>query len=241
MANKKLDVTMSFHDQFTSGFKNSINAMTNGSKAAQRTWKGVKKSGDAIANVGGKLTAGVTTPIVALGAASIKNFGDVDKQLRLVQQTMGSTDTEAKGLSNAIKAAASNSVYSMQDAADASLNFARQGFNAKETSDMIASAMNLAAGTGTDLSTVTSGLGNALKMFNIDSSEATKYADMLAKAQAQANTTTTDLFDAMSTAGPIVNTVGWSMKDLATMTDIFGNAGISGSEEIGRASCRERV
>lgn len=53
----------------------------------------------------------------------------------------------------------------MQDAADASLNFARQGFNAKQTADMITPSLDLAAGTATDLSAVTDGLGNSLKMF----------------------------------------------------------------------------
>ena len=53
---------------------------------------------------------------------------------------------------------------------------------------------------------------------------------MLAKAQAQANTTVQDLFDAMSTAGPMLDSVGWSFKDLAVITDVFGDAGVSGSE-----------
>lgn len=39
-----------------------------------------------------------------------------------------------------------------------------------------------------------------------------------------------DLFDAMSTAGPMLDSVGWSFKDLAVVTDVFGDAGISGSE-----------
>ena len=230
MGNKNLDVTMTFVDQFTTGFKNSIKVLSSGTKTAQKAWKGVKKSGDAIANVGGKLTAGVTTPIVALGAASVKNFGDVDKQLRLVQQTMGSSDKQASALEGSIKKAASASVYSMQDAADATLNFARQGFNAKQAADMLSPALNLAAGTSTDLSATTAGLGNTLKAFGASSNEAAHYADMFAKAQAQANTDAQGLFDAMGIAGSTAKTVGWSFSDLATITGVFGNHSISASE-----------
>ena len=129
-----------------------------------------------------------------------------------------------------MKKAAANSVFGMQDAADATLNFARQGFNAKQAGDMLTPALNLAAGTATDLSVVTGGLGNALKMFGKDSNYAATAADILSTAQAQANTTVTDLFDAMATAGPICSSVGWSMSDLAAITDIFGDAGISGAE-----------
>lgn len=230
MGSKNLDVTMTFHDQFTNSFKNSIDAMTNGSKASERTWKGVKKAGDSIAGVGEKLTAGITAPIVGLGVAGVKNFGDVDKQLRLVQQTMGSSDKQASKLEKAIKSAASSSVYSMQDAADASLNFARQGFNATQAANMITPALSLAAGTGSDLANVTEGLGNTMKAFGAKSKEASHYADMMAKAQAQANTTTSGLFDAMSVAGSTAKTVGWSFSDLATITGVFGDHSIGASE-----------
>jgi TP901 family phage tail tape measure protein len=114
--------------------------------------------GRRITNLGAGLTKGITIPVAAMGAASVKNFGDVDKQMRLVQQTMGSTRKEAELLEKRMKTAASNSGFSMQDAADATLNFARQGFKASEAGNMLAPALNLAAATSTDLSVTTSGL-----------------------------------------------------------------------------------
>lgn len=186
--------------------------------------------GNVMESTGKALTTGVTMPVIALGATSVKEFGSVDKSMKLVQATMGSTDAQAKQLESTMKKAAANSVFGMQDAADATLNFARQGFNAKQAGDMLTPALNLAAGTATDLSVVTGGLGNALKMFGKDSNYAATAADILSTAQAQANTTVTDLFDAMATAGPICSSVGWSMSDLAAITDIFGDAGIGGAE-----------
>ena len=186
--------------------------------------------GNTMENTGKALTTGVTMPVIALGATSVKEFGSVDKSMKLVQATMGSTGAQAKQLESTMKKAAANSVFGMQDAADATLNFARQGFNAKQAGDMLTPALNLAAGTATDLSVVTGGLGNALKMFGKDSNYAATAADILSTAQAQANTTVTDLFDAMATAGPICSSVGWSMSDLAAITDVFGDAGISGAE-----------
>lgn len=200
------------------------------SSSIQSAQKMLNGMGNAMTGAGKKLTKGVTAPIVALGVSSVKEFASVDKSLKLVQATMGSTNKEASQLESSIKKAAANSVFGMQDAADASLNFARQGFNAKQTADMITPSLDLAAGTATDLSAVTDGLGNSLKMFKKDSSYAATAADIFSKAQAQANTTVTDLFEAMSTAGPIVQSVGWTMSDLAAITDVFGDAGISGSE-----------
>jgi TP901 family phage tail tape measure protein len=193
----------------------------------------VKSVGDKMADAGTKMTVGFTAPVVAGATVAVNSYGNVDKQFNLVKQTMGSTANSAedfKGLWNQIGESAKASVFGMQDAADATLNFARQGFTAKQATDMLTPAMNLAAGTGTDLSEVTSGLGNAMKMFGANSSEAASYSDVLAKAQAQANTNTSELFQSISVAGPICKTVGWDIRDLATLTDVFGNAGISGSE-----------
>ena len=230
MAKKDVDVRFNLIDNFTSSFKKTIETLTAGTKKAQNAWKSVEKFGNGISSLGTKATAAVTMPLVGLAAASATEFGSVDKSLKLVQQTMGANAAEAKGLESAIKSAAANSVYGMQDAADAALNFARQGFDAAQAADMIAPAMDLAAGTATDLSIVTGGVGNAMKIFSDQGLKANDAANMLAKAQAQANTTVQDLFDAMSTAGPMLDSVGWSFKDLAVITDVFGNAGVTGAE-----------
>ena len=227
---KKVDVEFNFIDNFTSSFRQTMGTLTSGTTSATRAWKGVENAGKSISDFGGKLTAGVTVPLVGIGAAGFKSFGDVDKTLKLVSETMGSTSEEAQTLESAIKTAASASTFGMQDAADASLNFARQGFDAAQAANMISPAMDLAAGTASDLSMVTGGLGNTLKAFGADANEASHYADMMAKAQAQANTDVTGLFDAMSIAGSTANTVGWSFSDLAVLTGVFGDHSISASE-----------
>ena len=227
---RQVDVEFRFLDNFTSSFNSTIGTLTSGTAAASRAWKGVEKAGQSISKLGGSLTTGITLPLAAVGAAGFKSFGEVDKTLRLVSETMGSTAEEAKVLESAIKTAASNSTFGMQDAADASLNFARQGFDAAQAADMISPAMSLAAGTASDLSMVTGGLGNTLKAFGADASEASHYTDMMAKAQAQANTDVQGLFDAMSIAGSTANTVGWSFSDLAVLTGVFGDHSIGASE-----------
>ena len=227
---RKIDVIFNLVDNFTSSFNKTLGTMTSGTKKAQNAWKSVEKFGDGITSAGTKMTAAVTAPLVGLATASASEFGSVDKSLKLVQKTMGSTDEQAKMLESAIKTAASNSVYGMQDAADAALNFARQGFDAAQAADMLTPSMDLAAGTATDLATITAGVGNSLKVFSDQGLQANQATDILAKAQAQANTTVQDLFDSMAVAGPMLDQVGWSFKDLAVVTDVFGDAFISGSE-----------
>lgn len=208
-------------------FASSLSSVQSSLEATSKKWESLSAS---LGKIGGTLTKSITVPVVAAATASIKNFSEVDKTMRLVEKTMGDTAWASGDLEKAMKSAASNSVFGMNDAANAALNFARQGFNAADASKMLTPAMSLAAGTATDLAVVSGGLGNAMKVFADQGLEAGNAADILAKAQGQANTTVQDLLDSMTVAGPIVDSVGWSMKDLAVITDVFGDAGISGAE-----------
>ncbi len=230
MANRFIDVTLRLIDRATTPLSNIGAKLTESSRQWIRAGNQIQKTGQKITKTGTSLTKAVTTPIVSMGVMAVKNFGDVDKSMRLVKSTMGETKWATEDLAGAIKKSAANSVYSMQDATNATLNFARQGFNAKQSAKMLTPALDLAAGTATDLSTVSSGLGNTLKVFSSQGLTASKTADVLAKAQAQANTTTTELFNAMSVGSSTFKTVGWSMQDLAAITGVFGDNFISGSE-----------
>jgi len=231
MANTKIiDVILQLKDKMTA----PMNAATQNLKANANQYtkigRDMQRTGRNIARAGSSLTKMITAPAVALGAVAYKEYGEYDKQMRLVQQTMGATADESKMLSETIKESASNSVYGMQDAADAALNYARAGYDAKQAADMISPAFNLAAGTATDLATVTAGLGATMKAFGADSEEAATYTDVFAKAQAQAQTTVEDLFDASAKASALFETAGWSIQDLATATGVLGDAYISGAE-----------
>lgn len=230
MAGKFVDVTLRLIDKMTSPLNSAGAKLKDSANQWTKAGKQIQSTGKSISAVGASLTKKVTVPVVALGTAAVKNFGDVDKSLKLVKSTMGDTAWATADLEGEIKNAAAKSVYSMQNAADATLNFARQGFNAKQSADMLTPALSLAAGTATDLSMVTDGLGSAVKIFTDQGMTAANASNIFAKAQAQAKTDVGELFDAVKTSSSIYKTVGWSLQDLATVTDVFGDANISGAE-----------
>ena len=225
-----IDAVLRLKDEFTKPMAAALGKMTEVSKAGDRTRRSVDKIGRSLEETGKTLTAAVTVPIVGMGAVSYKTFESVDKQLKLVQATMGESAYATADLSGALQSAAVNSIFSMEEGASALVNYARQGFNAAEAADMLAPALNLAAGTATDLDSVTSGLGNTMKAFGASSEEAAKYADMFTQAQAQANTDVQGLFDSMSVAGPVAKTVGWEFADVATLIGVFGDQSIGATE-----------
>lgn len=190
----------------------------------------IKNVGDKVAQMGQTLTTRVTLPIMAAGTAMVSKYAEVDKTMTLANKTMNNTAEEASMLNKAMEDAARNSTFGMNDAAQASLNFARAGLNAAEAANAMAPAMNLAAGEGGNLDTVSAGLVATINGFGDSFENATHYADVFANACNNSALDVDSLSDAMSIAAPIFKTAGYSVNDAALYMGVMANAGIEASE-----------
>lgn len=200
-----------------------------GSVGAQRiaaVGEKMKAVGESIKSVGSWLTTHVTVPLAAAGAAGVAKFAEVDKTMQLTNATMGNTKAQADLLGAAMKDAAANSTFGMNDAAQATLNFARGGWDAEHAAAALAPAMNLAAGEGGNLDTVSAGLMATMNGFGADADEAGKYADVFANACNNSALDVDGLSNAMSVAAPIFSAAGYSVNDAALYMGTMANAGI---------------
>lgn len=198
--------------------------------ALKRTQKKLTKTGDAIAGVGKSMTKAFTVPIVAAATVAVSKFADVDKTMTLVNATMGNSTEEAQLLNRAMKEAAASSTYGMSDAATAMLKFARAGLSAEEAANTIAPAMNLAAGEGGDLDTVSAGLIATINGFHGSFDDAARYADVFANACNNSALDVNSLSEAMSIAAPIFATAGYSVEDAALYMGVMANNGIDANK-----------
>lgn len=201
--------------------------LVKGLDSAARQVSGLGKS---IEKVGKNLTTHLTLPIAAAATSAVKNFAEVDKTMVLTNQTMANTAEEAELLDKAMQDAASNSVYGMDEAANATLNFARAGLDAEEAAAALAPAMNLAAGEGGDLDTVSAGLVATINGFGDTFDDASHYADVFANACNNSALDVNSLSDSMSIAAPIFNAAGYSVEDAALYMGVMANAGIDAGE-----------
>ena len=200
---------------------------------ANETLNKIDAVGKKFEEVGGKMTAvgtdlttHVTLPLVAVGAAGAKSFAEVDKTMQLTNKTMGNTEEEAELLNKAMKEAAANSTFGMNDAATATLNFARAGLNAEQAASALAPSMNLAAGEGGNLDTVSAGLVATINGFHGSFDDAGKYADVFAAACNNSALDVDSLSNAMSVAAPIFSAAGYSVNDAALYMGVMANNGI---------------
>lgn len=190
----------------------------------------IKSVGDKMTSIGRNLSLKVTAPLTLIGKQAVTSFAEVDKTMQLTNKTMGNTTEEAKLLSDAMKDAAANSTFGMTDAATASLNFARAGLSAEEAASALAPAMNLAAGEGGNLDTVSAGLVATINGFGDSFDSAEHYADVFANACNNSALDVDSLSDSMSVAAPIFNAAGYSIEDAALYMGVMANAGIPASE-----------
>ena len=197
----------------------------------------LKAVGDSISTFGGKvkdagsnLTTHLSLPLAAVGAAGVKSFAEVDKTMTLTNNTMKNSESEAKMLSQAMKDAASNSTYGMKDAAEATLNFARAGLDAQQAADTLAPAMNLAAGEGGNLDTVSAGLVATINGFHGTFDQAGQYADVFAAACNNSALDVDSLSSSMSIAAPVFSSAGYTVKDAAAYLGIMANQGIDANK-----------
>lgn len=185
-----------------------------------------KQVGQKMMSAGRTLSTYVTAPIVAAGTVGVKKFAEVDKIMQLTNKTMGNGKAQAGLLNQAMKKAAANSTYSMKDAAQATLNFARAGLGAKDAANALAPAMALAAGEGGELDTVSSGLVATINGFHDSFKNAGKYADVFANACNNSALDVNSLSQAMSVAAPIFSAAGYTVNDAALYMGIMANNGI---------------
>lgn len=206
-----------------SGFSKAI---TDVKSAATSIGDAFQSVGDKISSIGKTATATLTVPIMGAATKAVSSFAEVDKTMSLTNKTMGNTAEQAALLDAAMKEAAANSVFGMSDAATATLNFARAGLDAEQAAAALAPAMNLAAGEGGNLDTVSAGLVATINGFHGSFDEAGKYADVFAAACNNSALDVNSLSQAMSVAAPIFSTAGYSVNDAALYMGIMANAGI---------------
>lgn len=189
----------------------------------------LKEIGGRMTEVGQTLTTKITVPLALLGGTAIKKFADVDKTMVLANKTMGNTAEQAELLNDAMEKAAAASVYGMSDAAEAMLNFARAGLTAEQSASALAPAMNLAAGEGGDLNTVSAGLVATINGFHGSFDDAAHYADVFANACNNSALDINSLSEAMSVAAPIFASAGYSIEDASLYMGVMANNGIEAS------------
>lgn len=215
MAGRVIDATLRFVDKFTGPMQKSLTAMTNGSKNAIKLGKDIEKAGNQISNVGMGLTTRVTVPILGLGAGAIKTAADFEQSMSQVAATMGTTSDQITGLTELAQKMGRETAFSASEAADGINTLAMAGLNESQINDALKTTLDLAAAGNLDLASSATYVTGAVKGFGDEMSNASRYADMIAKGATMANTDVNMLGAALTATSATANSYGQTV-DTAT-------------------------
>ena len=196
----------------------------------------IADAGGKVASVGEGMTAvgqaimPVSQKLIDLGGNAVDKFAEVDKIMALTVKTMKDGEGSADKLNDAMAKAAANSTFGMGDAANAMLNFARAGLLADEACAALAPAMNLAAGEGGNLDTVSAGLVATINGFGDSFDQTGHYADVFAAACNNSALDVDSLSNSMSIAAPVFRTAGYSVEDAALYLGTMADKGIDANK-----------
>lgn len=202
-----------------------------------------------LSNLGNLAAKGmaVVTGAVAAAGAGISALGvyaadvgkDFEGSMAQVIATMGITkDTIQDGvnsydlLKKAAADAGESTTFSASEAADA-LNFlALAGYDAVKAADALPSVLNLAAAGDMELAHASDLVTDAMAALGIEatSGNLTKFGDELAKTASTANTSVSQLGEAILTVGGTAKDLAGGTTELNAVLGVLANRGIKGSE-----------
>lgn len=168
-----------------------------------------------------------------------------DSTMSNVKAIGGATDDEFDALVDKAQEMGKTTVFSASEAGDALSYMAMAGWSTDDMLNSLQGVMNLAAAGGTDLATTSDILTDAMTAFGdaadgttkvmkdgfeVEVSNAERYADVLAKTAASANTNVNMLGESFEYVAPVSGAMGYSLEDTSAALGLMANAGIKASQ-----------
>lgn len=144
--------------------------------------KKVDAVGQSLQKVGTSLTKNLTAPIVAVGAASVKSFTEVDEGLDTIVQKTGATGEEAEAMGDIMKNLATSIPTDFKTAGEAVGEVStRFGVTGDELESLSGQFVKFAQLNNTDVSTSIDSVQKALSAYGLGAESAGGFLDRLNK------------------------------------------------------------
>lgn len=187
------------------------------------------KIGGGMKSVGKSMMMGLTLPIAAFGASTIKTAVGFESSMNKVAALTRAVGKPMDDMRKMALKLGDTTQFSAAEAADAMSFLGMAGFS---TNDILAATpglLNLAAASGTDLARSADIASNILGAFGLAASETSRVADILALTTASANVDMSMLAESMKDAAPVAKQFGLSIEETSAAVGLLGNVGIQGS------------
>lgn len=152
-------------------------------------------------------------------------FEDATTELAAVLELSKYSDTIDE-LSGYFEELSLNSKYSAEQIANNATVLANAGYSADEIKDSLKAISDLAAGTGEEFTTMANVTVDGLAAMGYAASDAQHFVDVLAKSAIVSNTDVTQMGEALSYAGSVAGTFGYSVEDVTIALGAMATQGV---------------
>lgn len=162
-------------------------------------------------------------------AETIEVGKQFDKSMSNVAALSGATGEELEMLRDTAKQFGSTTIFSASQSADALGYMALAGWDAQQSADALGGVLNLAAASGMDLAEASDMVTDYMSAFGMEAKDSAYFSDMLAYAQANANTTARGLGEAFQNSAANLNAAGQDIETVVSLLSVMANQGLKGS------------
>lgn len=182
----------------------------------------------------GNLAANVITKVADKCADLAKDVIDLGTDFTAtmseVQAISGATDAELAQLEETARAFGASTVFSANDAAQALKYMSLAGWSVEESTSALGGVLDLAAASGMELASASDMVTDYLSAFGMGADQAAYFADLLAYAQSNSNTTAEQLGEAYRNCAANLNAAGQDVETVTSLLEAMANQGYKGSE-----------
>lgn len=142
----------------------------------------------------------------------------------------GATGTQLQALTQKAKELGNSTKFSASEAASAFTNMSLAGWSVDQSLAGIDGVLQLAAASGMDLADASQTVTDNISAFNLQASDASRIADMMAFAQANSSTTAAELAQSYKNCAANMHSAGQDIETTTSMLEILANNGLRGAE-----------
>lgn len=194
---------------------------------------GFEKAGKKMSDLGGKLSKGVTAPIVAIGAAAGAAWKGIDDALDTIVTKTGATGDAVKEFEGNFKNVFTSIPAEAQQVGDAIGELNTQfGLTGEALEQASTQMVQFATINGTDITNSTIAAKQAMEQFGASTEELPGFLDTVTAAAQQTGQSTDSIFEAVKRGAPQLKAMGLDLNSSAMMMAKFQQAGLDSTKVL---------
>lgn len=209
--------------------KNTENAMNGVESATQKAEGGFTVFKGALADIIANTVQNAISKMKELAESTIAVGMGFEASMSKVQAISGASAEEMEVLKNTAKEYGKTTKFSASESADALSYMALAGWDATQSADALGGVLDLASASGMDLAQASDMVTDYLTAFGMSAEESGYFADVLAYAQSNANTSTVQLGEAYQNCASVLASSGQTMETTTALLAKMSDSSLKGS------------